>query len=240
MTQCPSSAELGRWLADGLAGAAAADVEAHVETCAGCQQALEQLTRSPDAGMNRGPASRGQSGGDFLRRLERHPPGSGAGAVLAPQSPTPPPPLGTTRDHLSAPTIPPGQAEPPPRSVGKLPQLASEIHALLHQRMRLIGLLLLIVWGVIYTHKFFRFQMTPDTVWFNLVPGGVFLAFMIALAATLWVPRSRSFRRLRRLEVLGYTVMTAFFLWENYFNVYRPGDMGDLMHRYVQRASVLR
>ena len=48
MTRCPSSAELGKWLAGGLAAADAAAVEAHVETCAGCRQALEQLTRYPD------------------------------------------------------------------------------------------------------------------------------------------------------------------------------------------------
>src|SRR5262249_14861526 len=97
------------------------------------------------------------------------------------------------------------------------------------------SLLLMIVWGLVWTHKFFRFQMTPDTVWFNVVPGGVFLAFMIALTATLWAPRNRSLRQLRGIELLAYTVMSTFFLWENYFNVYRPGDVGGLMLRYVQR-----
>src|SRR5262249_30556870 len=152
-------------------------------------------TRGPDARVGGGPVSRGQSGRDFLRRLERRPPDPGGGAALAPHSPTPPPPLGTTKDHLSAPTIPPGQAEPP-RVVGPRPQLASEIQALLHQRLRLVCLLILIGWALIWTHKFFRFQMTPDTVWLIMVPGGVLLAFLIALAATLWAPRSRSLRQL--------------------------------------------
>src|SRR5262249_16992772 len=82
------SAELGRWLADGLAGAEAADVEAHVERCARCQQALEQLTRGPDACTDRGPVSPDESGGDFLRRLGRRLP-AGPGP---PPAPPPPPP----------------------------------------------------------------------------------------------------------------------------------------------------
>ncbi len=242
MTHCPSSEQLQRLLADQLAGSEAEAIEAHVETCAGCQQALEQLTSSPDAFMGRGPVSCGDSGGDFLRRLERcppaspsPPPGSGGGAVLAHDSPTLSLPLGTTSDYHGAGTIPPGKAGPP-RIVGTRLQLASEIQALLHQRSRLISLLLLLAWGLVWTHKFFRFRMTPDTVWFNVVPGAVFLAFMIALTATLWwAPRNGSLRQMRAIEVLAFTVTSAFFLWENYFNIYRPGDMGGLMHRYVQR-----
>src|SRR6267154_698859 len=107
MTRCPSSEQLQRLLADRVAGPEAEAVEAHVETCAGCQQALEQLTRSPDACMSRGPVSHSQSGGDFLRRLEQRPPGPSEGPVLAPHSPTPPLPLGTTHDYFSARTIPP-------------------------------------------------------------------------------------------------------------------------------------
>src|SRR5262249_50248191 len=72
MTRCPSSAELGQWLADGLAGADAEGVEAHVETCVTCQQALERLTAAVRKG--RGPAPPGESGGDSRRRLERVPP----------------------------------------------------------------------------------------------------------------------------------------------------------------------
>src|SRR5262245_24360663 len=78
MTGCPSSAQLQQLLADRVAGPESEAVEAHVETCARCQQALEQLTRSPDASRGGGPLSRGQSGGDFLRRLEKEPPGPGA------------------------------------------------------------------------------------------------------------------------------------------------------------------
>jgi tRNA A-37 threonylcarbamoyl transferase component Bud32/tetratricopeptide (TPR) repeat protein len=74
MTRCPSSAELENWLADGLAGAEAAGVEAHVETCVTCQQTLELLTDHVAGRKGRGLVSPGESGGDFLRRLEREPP----------------------------------------------------------------------------------------------------------------------------------------------------------------------
>src|SRR5262245_42441732 len=239
---CPSSAELGRWLADELTSAAAANVEAHVETCAGCQQALEQLTRNPDGCMGRGPVPRGQSGGDFLHRLERRPPagpgpppGPGGGAVPAPHAPTPSLPLGTTHDFLRTRPSRPGQAEPPPRLVGPLPQLAGEIRALLHQRLRLLCLLFVIAWGLVWSHKFFRLRMTPDTVWLIMVPGGVLLAFEMAIAAIIWAPRRRSIRSLRGYELLAYAAAMAFLLWENYFTMYRPGDMGGWVHRYVQR-----
>jgi eukaryotic-like serine/threonine-protein kinase len=44
MTRCPSDEELRHLLADRLAGPDAAALEAHVEGCAACQQALERLT----------------------------------------------------------------------------------------------------------------------------------------------------------------------------------------------------
>jgi len=112
-----------------------------------------------------------------------------------------------------------------------------EIQALLYQRLRLICLIFLIGWGLTWTHKFFRLQMTPDTVWFIMVPGGVLLAFTIAMAATLWAPRSRSLRCLRGYELVCYAVPMAFLLWENYFTIYRSGDMGGWVHRYVQREG---
>src|SRR5262245_4747028 len=74
MKSCPSSTELGQWLADGLAGAEADAVDVHVENCVACQQTLERLTDDVAVRNDRGPATRGESGGDFLRRLERGPP----------------------------------------------------------------------------------------------------------------------------------------------------------------------
>src|SRR5262249_11273157 len=136
---------------------------------------------------------------------------------------------------LTAPTTARGRPGPPPRIIGPLPQLASEIQALLHQRLRLLCLLFVIGWGLVWTHKFFRLQMTPDTVWLIMVPGGVLLAFEMAMAAIFWAPRSLSIRSLLAYERLAYAAAMAFLLWENYFTIYRSGDMGGWVHRYVQR-----
>jgi hypothetical protein len=73
MTRCPSSAELDQWLADRLAGAEADAVEAHVEACAACQQALERLTSDVRVRQRQAPGSHGGSGQAFLLRLERQP-----------------------------------------------------------------------------------------------------------------------------------------------------------------------
>jgi len=67
---------LQRLLADQLSGAALAEVEAHVEECARCQQALEQLTREAD--WKRAAAlSALESGAAFLRPLMDGPPPRG-------------------------------------------------------------------------------------------------------------------------------------------------------------------
>jgi serine/threonine protein kinase/WD40 repeat protein len=83
MTRCPSSEELRQWLADGLTGPEAEALEAHVETCAGCQQAVEDLLDDTGGRTVRGPDGGEEVGGDFLRRLERDPP-TCAGPPLVP------------------------------------------------------------------------------------------------------------------------------------------------------------
>jgi hypothetical protein len=74
MTPCPSTEQLLRLLADQLAAPDADTLEAHVDGCAFCQQTLEELTGSGCAGQGRGPEPLGESGEDFLHRLERQPP----------------------------------------------------------------------------------------------------------------------------------------------------------------------
>src|SRR5262245_27424741 len=105
MTSCPSTEQLRQMLADGLTDSEA--VESHVEACALCQQALERLTTGPDAPP--GPGSTSESGGDFLRRLERQPP---TGAWPGPER----------RQETPDPTVPGGDEpegpEPPPAVAG--------------------------------------------------------------------------------------------------------------------------
>src|SRR4051794_23467160 len=76
MTHCPTPEKLRGLLADGPSDPEGEAIEAHVETCAGRQQALEGLTGSAYRLRARGPAPQSSSGADFLRRLEAGP-GSG-------------------------------------------------------------------------------------------------------------------------------------------------------------------
>src|SRR5262245_61021415 len=70
MTRCPPPELLRRLLADELSGPEAESVEAHVEVCADCQQALEQLTATVD----RRATAATDDGLNFLRRLGQEPP----------------------------------------------------------------------------------------------------------------------------------------------------------------------
>jgi hypothetical protein len=80
MSGCPSFDLLQELLADRLGGPEGEAVEAHVEACPACQQALERLTGSPVARASLPTALQavGASGRSFLRRLEERPP-AGAG-----------------------------------------------------------------------------------------------------------------------------------------------------------------
>jgi hypothetical protein len=87
MTRCPSPAELPQWLADEVIGPEAEAVEAHIEGCAACQQALEELTGNAGARTVPEPECRDESGGDFLRRLEQTPPAGGGHRLQGPPPP---------------------------------------------------------------------------------------------------------------------------------------------------------
>src|SRR5262249_60540478 len=144
--------------------------------CAACAPALGRRPRPGAGARGGGRVPRGQSGAASVPRPDgpppagpSPPPGPGGGADLAPHSPAPAPPLGTTRDYLTAPTIPRDQPGPPPRIVGPLPQLASEIQALLHQRLRLVCLIFVVGWGLIWWHKVFRLPVTPGPSWLIIV-----------------------------------------------------------------------
>jgi tetratricopeptide (TPR) repeat protein/serine/threonine protein kinase len=74
MIPCPSLDQLQNLLRDELAAPETETVEAHVETCLHCQQALEQLIAAPGERSSAASAHRdgatGHSGRDFLRQLE--------------------------------------------------------------------------------------------------------------------------------------------------------------------------
>jgi serine/threonine protein kinase len=87
---CPSDEQLRNLLADRLAGPEAEAIESHIEACAPCQRALESMTSTDGIGEDKpswlpsdgssllsdaaAATWQGESGGDFLRRLENTPP----------------------------------------------------------------------------------------------------------------------------------------------------------------------
>jgi hypothetical protein len=79
MSHCPSLEELRQLLADELDAARRQAVEAHVETCSACQEALARLSNGgEEAQTPRLPASSSTplpaSEVDFIERLKEHPP----------------------------------------------------------------------------------------------------------------------------------------------------------------------
>ena len=87
MNTCPSLDELQKLLANDLEGARAEALETHIDVCAACQQALEQLTDAtvldkvrpgrpavpdgvPETAVLSAGAAALESGAAFLRKLE--------------------------------------------------------------------------------------------------------------------------------------------------------------------------
>jgi eukaryotic-like serine/threonine-protein kinase len=71
MPPCPSPEQLQLLLTEQLPASAAAAVEAHLQTCAACQQALEELIGSH--GFSRASPTAATVTEEFLRRLEQEP-----------------------------------------------------------------------------------------------------------------------------------------------------------------------
>ena len=84
MSPCPSSEQLRRLLAEELDDAERDPVECHVEICAACQGALEELSRAlvPEGERTQGgdrSRSRHEPGSAFMRWLKREVPDTAAG-----------------------------------------------------------------------------------------------------------------------------------------------------------------
>jgi hypothetical protein len=94
-------------LLEQLRGPEAEAVEAHVESCAACQQVLESLTAATRTGP--GVESSGAAGADFLRRLEEEPP-TGAWPGPGPEEGATLPPRAPAADSAEAPPAPPAVA----------------------------------------------------------------------------------------------------------------------------------
>jgi tetratricopeptide (TPR) repeat protein len=104
MDTCPSSQQLRALLAHELQGAEAEAVEAHVEQCAACQEALEEQTAAFPTQQSE-PTDQRAGDSDFLRRLQEQTP---HGIRPAPQ-----PASDATLAHREAPADAPAQPTVP-------------------------------------------------------------------------------------------------------------------------------
>jgi serine/threonine-protein kinase len=215
---CPKPDELRSFAVGRLADDTSEIIAQHLEVCPDCLATLQELNDRDDP---------------LLAELRTLRPAGVFGADDRGRRAAPPLPAEVgVAEHRGAPPIGSVQLALVPRS-GR--ESAGELQVLLQHRLGIVALIMWIGWGLTWTHKFFRLQMTPDTVWLIMVPGGLLVAFLTWLTTIFWVRRDLCLQRLRSYEVLGFAVGTLFLLWENYFTIYRHGDMGDWMQRYVQR-----
>jgi eukaryotic-like serine/threonine-protein kinase len=201
MTRCPSSAELGQWLADGLARADAAAVEAHVETCVTCQQALERLTDDVAVRRDQGPVSHGESGGAFLLRLEREPP---TDTWLAPGQ--------NERGKGKRGLVPPDPDGPAGLTVAvaaaRSSQSAAEIQALLRKRLLFLAAL---SWAAFAVYAAFCVVLYPEP--FALAFYALLLAETGLFTVLLRSSRPLSLRQLRWVEAALFASVALFNSW---------------------------
>jgi serine/threonine-protein kinase len=215
MKLCPSSTRLGQWLADRLAGADAEWIEAHVETCVVCQQALERLTDDGSVRKSGGPTSVDESGGNFLRRLEQVRPAearSGSGQNERSEEPRGPVPLdpGGGTDGLAV-TVAGLQG----------PQSLGEIQTLLRKRLLFIAIVsaaTFITYAVVFVFVSF------DPVTFALYT--FILALAVGLVVLLKSRSPLSLSQLRWIELVLFAGVTVFCSRTHllgYFRSWAPG-----------------
>jgi serine/threonine-protein kinase len=188
MKRCPFPDDLRRLLSDELSATDAQDIEAHLETCAGCQQQLERLT-TPETEEA------------FLRRLQEQPP---------PRSPpTPPPALPETRSF--APT---GQLTVAPATSRGQPSV-QELQALLRKRLLFVASVTWVVAVVYAVYAAIFLPLFPDVLTPSLFSLMVGTAGILTLI--LWRGRRLSMPQLRWLEVILFASMGLYFTWIQLF-----------------------
>src|SRR5262249_38926318 len=155
-------------------------VETHLEGCASCQQALEQLTAGA-GGAGQGPEDQGRGDSGFLRRLQEELP---TGAWPAPDQktaeeegqgpaiPTKPAPPDGRRD-------PGGPAEPTTVAVAPSPgsRQASDIQTLLRKRLLFMAVISAATF-VAYTAMVVVYYLEPVTLFLYVL----MLALCVGLA----------------------------------------------------------
>jgi serine/threonine-protein kinase len=208
-----------------LSGPEGKAIEAHVETCPRCQQALERLTGAKDEKPWAAPGPREIDAetvnNDFLRRLEKEPP---AGTAL-PQRRTrladsTNQPIDLLKQPLpGVPTadMPEGGVSPPvparriqvTLAAGSGSHLACEIETLLRSRLRIFSLICLFdppIYGLYSTPSWIQGRALFGKVWLDLVGIGFFFAIFALLARFVWSRRRLSLTWLRVIELILFGV----------------------------------
>jgi hypothetical protein len=202
MSRCPSSEQLQELLADRLAGPDAEAVEAHVEACPACQEALERLTGDAEARPGPGAASHGESGRNFLLRLEQEPPteawpGPGRSERgKGGRGPAPPDPRGPAAGLTVA------------VAASKASQSAAEIQTLLRKRLLFLSAL---SWAAFAVYAAFCVVLYPEP--FALAFYALLLAETGFFTVLLRSSRPLSLRQLRWVEAALFAGVALFNSW---------------------------
>jgi serine/threonine-protein kinase len=209
MDLCPSPQRLQQFLVDQLPADEALALEAHIETCQPCQQALEQMVavaQPPTIDQGEPPTGGGRRTDDaaFLQRLAAAPlrrttAGARAKGEMAANDPS------TTVL----------QAYPPARSarpelvlVSQQMRSAQEVQTLLRKRLRFI--MLFVLAGLVLNTA-----TTLPLLWnLGFFPFYLLLVMTsVGVAVLLWSQRSLSFRLLRWIESVVFAGLVLVLTW---------------------------
>lgn len=195
MNSCPPADQLSRLLTEELPATETAAVEAHLEECVACQEALERLTAG-----NAFPMRPKQTGGDtkLLRQLEEQLPTAST-----------PRPAQAEQGPEAAESSPAGpNAVTVVRSAGRHSQTAAELPLILRKRLLFSAICTWITYAL--------YALTFLPVFGDRLSVTAFL-FMLGVASMLVLVLRRrrplSLRQLRAIEVVLFFSMGLYFTW---------------------------
>jgi eukaryotic-like serine/threonine-protein kinase len=95
-----------------------------------------------------------------------------------------------------------------------------ELQALLHQRLRVLVLVLLTAQVWFSGFRFLRLNVTSVFVWRMLLPASLFVAVLVVMAALLWRKRIYTLADLRWFEGILFGAATVYFVNETYVTLF--------------------
>jgi serine/threonine-protein kinase len=196
-----------------------------VETCADCQQALEELTgTAAPRTVAEGPGQE-ESGADFLRRLEQEPQPC---ALPSPGEKQPP----GRRDAALPKHLLPGEPTAEEQGAGlpgrravrvaflpaASPQTADEVPALLRKRLRIAFLIAAVALGsslpLTLVNIAWMGSSAPGVVWQSFALFGVLTCIALAMAVLLLGKRPLSLGQLRAIELVMVGMGVVYCVWK--------------------------